>query len=144
MNIFTAALAGLVFGAGLTISGMINPAVVLGFLDIAGTWNPSLLLVMIGALAVAIPGYQFLKGRRPLFAETQSVPGRTDIDTPLILGAVIFGVGWGLAGICPGPALTMLGIKPVAALVFIASMSAGMLVAQYAGRYLAGNTQESL
>ena len=140
MTILVAALAGLVFGTGLTISGMVNPAVVLGFLDIAGDWNPSLLFVMVGALAVAIPGYYFLKGRRPAFAETQLIPSRVDIDRPLILGAVIFGVGWGLAGICPGPAITMLGIEPIAALIFIASMSAGMFLAPYAGRFFSGNT----
>ncbi len=141
MTILAAALAGIIFGTGLTISGMVNPTVVLGFLDIAGNWDPSLLFVMVGALAVAIPGYYFLKGRRPAFAEMQSIPSRVDIDRPLILGAVIFGLGWGLAGICPGPAITMLGIQPSWALIFIASMSAGMLLARYAGRYFSGSTQ---
>ena len=138
MNLLVAAFAGLLFGAGLTLSGMVNPAVVLGFLDLTGNWNPALLFVMVGALAVAIPGYQLLKGRRPVFAEAQSVPTRTDIDTPLLLGAAIFGLGWGLAGICPGPALTMLAIKPATAALFIVSMTAGMLGARYAARQIAG------
>ena len=138
MNLLVAAFAGLLFGAGLTLSGMVNPAVVLGFLDLTGNWNPALLFVMVGALAVAIPGYQLLKDRRPVFAEAQSVPTRTDIDTPLLLGAAIFGLGWGLAGICPGPALTMLAIKPATAALFIVSMTAGMLGARYAARQIAG------
>ncbi len=138
MNILVAALAGLIFGAGLTLSGMVNPAVVLGFLDLTGNWNPALLFVMVGALAVAVPGYQLLKGKRPVLAEAQAVPTRTDIDKPLLLGAAIFGLGWGLAGICPGPALTMLAIKPATAALFIVSMTAGMLGARYAARQLAG------
>lgn len=138
MNILVAAFAGLVFGAGLTLSGMVNPAVVLGFLDLTGSWNPALLFVMVGALAVAVPGYQLLKGKRPVLAEAQAVPTRTDVDKPLLLGAAIFGLGWGLAGICPGPALTMLAIKPATAALFIVSMTVGMLGARYAARQLAG------
>ena len=138
MNILVAAFAGLVFGAGLTLSGMVNPAVVLGFLDLTGSWNPALLFVMVGALAVAVPGYQLLKGKRPVLAEAQAVPTRTDVDKPLLLGAAIFGLGWGLAGICPGPAFTMLAIKPATAALFIVSMTVGMLGARYAARQLAG------
>ncbi|MEM8743351.1 MAG: DUF6691 family protein [Pseudomonadota bacterium] len=134
MIILVAAIAGVLFGTGLTISGMVNPAVVLGFLDLSGAWNPALLFVMVGALAVAIPGYQLLKGRRPVLAEKQLIPTRSDIDAPLLLGAAVFGVGWGLAGICPGPALTLLAIKPATAALFIVSMSAGMLVALYIRR----------
>ncbi|MDA7947379.1 MAG: YeeE/YedE family protein [Hyphomicrobiaceae bacterium] len=141
MTLLVAAFAGLLFGTGLTISGMVNPAVVLGFLDLTGNWNPALLFVMIGALAVAVPGYQLLKGRRPFLAETQSIPSRSDIDVPLLLGAAIFGVGWGLAGICPGPALTMLAIKPTSASLFIISMSAGMLGALWVGRSISGSAK---
>lgn len=129
--IVAAALSGLLLGAGLTISGMVNPAVVLGFLDIAGAWNPALLLVMAGALAVALPGYWLLQGRKPLFAEKQLVPTRRDIDRPLIAGSLIFGVGWGLAGVCPGPALTMFGIRPGMALLFVAAMSAGIILSRW-------------
>jgi uncharacterized protein len=139
MQILAALLSGLLFGAGLTISGMVNPTIVTGFLDIAGDWNPALALVMIGALAVAFPGYWLLKGRKPVFAEKALVPTRQDIDPPLMAGAAIFGVGWGLAGICPGPALTMFGIQPGPALVFVAAMTVGMLASRLAGR-LSGKT----
>lgn len=133
MQVAAALFAGLLFGAGLTVSGMVNPAVVTGFLDIAGDWNPALALVMTGALAVAFPGYWLLKGRKPVFAEKSLVPDRRDIDAPLLAGATIFGVGWGLAGICPGPALTMFAIAPVPALLFVAAMSAGMLASRLGG-----------
>ena len=136
MPIIAATFAGLVFGAGPTISGMVNPDVVLGFLDISGTWNPALLLVIGSALAVALPGYWLLQGRKPLFAEKQLVPTRRDIDVPLILGSVIFGLGWGLAGICPGPALTMFGIRPGMAFLFVTAMSAGMMLSRFAGPWM--------
>lgn len=126
MQIGSAFLAGLLFGAGLALSGMVNPAIVLGFLDVAGDWNPALLFVMAGALAVAIPGYRWLKGGKPVFADMQHVPTRRDIDVALVAGSMIFGVGWGLAGICPGPALAMIGIEPGTALIFVASMTVGM------------------
>lgn len=128
MTVAAAFLSGLLLGTGLVISGMANPAVVLGFLDIFGDWNPALLLVMAGALAVAMPGYRMLRGREPLFADEQRLPTRNDIDAPLAAGAAIFGVGWGLAGICPGPAVTMLGIRPGTALAFIAAMIAGIML----------------
>jgi len=128
MKVLAAAFSGLLLGAGLTLSGMVNPAVVLGFLDIAGAWNPALLLVMVGALAVALPGYWLLNGRKPVFAEKLRVPERRDIDTPLIVGSMIFGVGWGLAGICPGPALTLFGIRPDMAVIFVVAMSAGIFL----------------
>lgn len=134
MQILVAAISGILFGAGLTISGMVNPAIVLGFLDIFGDWNPALLFVMVGALAVATPGYWLLKGRRPLAAKEQLVPTRRDIDTPLVAGAVLFGIGWGLAGICPGPTITMLAIKPLPALVFIAAMTAGIYLQRFYSR----------
>lgn len=130
MKALTALFSGILFGVGLTISGMVNPAVVLGFLDIAGNWNPALLFVMIGALAVAMPGYWLLKGRKPVYAEAQQVPDRRDIDWPLVLGAVLFGMGWGIAGVCPGPAIALLGIAPVSALIFLASMTAGIYLAR--------------
>lgn len=128
MNLATALFAGLMLGTGLVLSGMVNPAVVLGFLDVFGDWNPALALVMIAALAVALPGYRLLRGRKPLFANEQQVPARRELDAPLIAGAVIFGIGWGLAGICPGPAVTMLGIRPGTAVAFIAAMAAGIVL----------------
>jgi uncharacterized membrane protein YedE/YeeE len=136
MMIVAAAFSGLLFGAGLTISGMVNPAIVLGFLDLVGAWNPALLLVMVGALAVALPGYWLLQGRKPLFAEKQLVPTRRDVDRSLIVGSIIFGIGWGLAGICPGPALAMFGIQPVMALIFVGAMSVGMMLSGWASQKL--------
>lgn len=130
MKYMSAALAGLLFGMGLTISGMVNPVVVLGFLDLAGDWNPALLFVMIGALLVSLPGYWLLKGRKPLFAVEQMVPTRRDIDWPLITGAVLFGIGWGIAGICPGPSFALFGIKPVSAAIFVTAMTGGMFLAR--------------
>jgi uncharacterized protein len=138
MMIISAAISGLLFGAGLTISGMVNPVVVLGFLDITGMWNPALLFVIVGALAVSLPGYWLLKGRKPRFAEKQLVPTRRDIDRPLIAGSTIFGVGWGLAGICPGPALTMFGIRPDMAFIFVAAMTVGMMLSRFAGPWVNG------
>ncbi len=138
MTVISALLAGLLLGAGLTISGMVNPAVVLGFLDITGAWNPALLLVMAGALAVALPGYWLLQGRKPLFAEKQLVPTRRDIDAPLIVGSTIFGLGWGLAGICPGPVLTMFGINPLMAFIFVSAMTVGIMLSRFVEPWLRG------
>lgn len=130
MRLLAASFAGLLFGIGLTISGMVNPAIVLGFLDVAGQWNPALLFVMVGALSAALPGYWLLKGRKPVLAEARQMPTRRDIDWPLILGAILFGVGWGLAGICPGPAIALLAIAPVSALIFLVAMTAGLWLAR--------------
>lgn len=133
MHLLAALVAGLAFGAGLTVSEMVNPVVVLGFLDIAGDWNPALLLVMVGALTVALPGYYLLKERRPLFADEHCLPERREVDGPLLAGALIFGIGWGLAGFCPGPAITVFGIEPATALVFVAAMTAGMELQKWLG-----------
>jgi len=102
---------GLVFGLGLTVSGMMNPAKVIGFLDVAGDWDPTLVFVMGGALLVTLPGYRaILKGRRPVLANSFSLPTKKSLDAPLILGSALFGVGWGLVGFCPGPAVAALGL----------------------------------
>jgi hypothetical protein len=121
--------AGLAFGVGLIVSQMANPAKVLGFLDLAGRWDPSLAFVMGGAIAVAVVGFA-LAGRRPTtLLGTPSLPPATRvIDGRLVGGALLFGVGWGLAGFCPGPALVALGAGHAKALVFVAAMIAGMLV----------------
>ncbi|TVR95590.1 MAG: YeeE/YedE family protein [Rhodospirillales bacterium] len=120
--------AGLLFGAGLSVSAMINPAKVLNFLDIAGTWDPSLLLVMAGAVAVTFAGYRLVLGRdRPVLETSFAVPTRRDIDPPLIIGAAVFGIGWGLGGYCPGPAIAGLAFGATETLVFAAAMVAGML-----------------
>lgn len=128
-------LSGLVFGLGLIISGMANPAKVLNFLDVAGTWDPSLAFVMGGAVVVATLGFRWVLGwRKPLFAPRFQVPTRRDIDLRLLVGPAIFGLGWGLAGLCPGPALASLGLANPSVLVFVPAMLAGMTAA----RWLAG------
>lgn len=126
---------GLIFGMGLLISGMSDPAKVLNFLDLggirAGIWDPSLAFVMAAAIAVTFTGYKLvLKRSQPLFAEKFQLPGKADIDPRVIVGPAIFGVGWGLAGFCPGPALTALGFGKPAALLFVAAMLAGMVLAR--------------
>jgi uncharacterized membrane protein YedE/YeeE len=120
--------AGLVFGIGLIVSQMANPAKVLGFLDLAGRWDPSLAFVMGGAIAVAVIGY-VLAGRRPatLLGTPFLLPTTRAIDTRLVAGALLFGTGWGLGGFCPGPAFVALGAGQVKAFVFVAAMLAGML-----------------
>lgn len=124
-------IAGLLFGSGLAISGMINPAKVLGFLDIAGNWDPALAFVMVGAVSVAAIGYRLVLRRdRPLFERAFAVPTRRDVDAPLLVGAAVFGLGWGLAGYCPGPALASLGFGNPETFAFVVAMIAGMLTAR--------------
>ena len=121
--------SGALFGAGLLVSGMTEPAVVLAFLDVTGAWNPSLALVMVAAVAVHAVGLRLVARRTsPLFGAAFQLPRRRDIDGRLVAGAAVFGVGWGLAGFCPGPSLVAAGGAQLAALVFVATMSAGMLV----------------
>ncbi|MGB3387334.1 MAG: DUF6691 family protein [Pseudaminobacter sp.] len=122
---------GLLFGIGLVVSGMANPAKVLNFLDLAGTWDPSLIFVMGGAVVVAFIGYRYaLKRPHPLMAPDFQLPAHTDIDMRLLAGAAIFGLGWGLAGFCPGPALTSLALAETGTLVFVPAMFIGMLGAR--------------
>lgn len=123
----TALLAGLLFGAGLILSGMANPAKVLGFLDLAGAWDPSLAFVMAGAIAVGICAFRLARGRvKSLLGEPMRMPTTTQIDHRLVGGSMLFGVGWGIAGFCPGPALVALGMGETRAAVFVAAMLAGM------------------
>jgi len=121
-------LCGLVFGAGLLISGMVQPTKVLGFLDIFGAWDPSLAVVMAAALAVSVPGFM-LAGRRsrPWLAGQYFWPGKSGIDLPLVTGAALFGIGWGLVGLCPGPALESLATLSPGVIVFVVAMAAGMV-----------------
>lgn len=120
---------GLAFGLGLAISEMTNPTVVLGFLDVFGDWNPSLIFVMGGAVAVGMIGYRFKNKRStPLYAAQWFVPTRRDIDKNLIIGAVLFGVGWGLSGYCPGPGLTALVNNPAEGTYFVAALIAGSAI----------------
>jgi uncharacterized membrane protein YedE/YeeE len=119
---------GLLFGLGLLISGMTQPAIVLGFLDLLGRWNPALLFVMAAALAVSSLGYALARRRgRPLFGPAHLWPNRTDIDRPLVVGSVLFGIGWGLVGLCPGPALENLASLSPRVVVFVLAMVAGMI-----------------
>ncbi len=129
MLIVTSLLAGLVFGLGLIVSGMANPGKVLGFLDLAGAWDPSLALVMGGAVAVGLVAFRLAANRkRSLLGANMQLPSSRQINRRLVLGSLLFGVGWGVAGFCPGPALVALGMGERKALVFVAAMLAGMLV----------------
>jgi uncharacterized membrane protein YedE/YeeE len=122
----SALLSGFIFGLGLAVSEMTDPARVIGFLDLAGQWDPTLLFVMGGALAVTLPGFAMVQRRpRPLLAEKFTMPTKKEIDAPLIIGAAIFGIGWGLAGFCPGPALAALSTLSPSVAVFVAPMIAG-------------------
>jgi uncharacterized membrane protein YedE/YeeE len=125
-KLISAFIAGLLFGLGLAVSEMINPGRVIGFLDVAGDWDPTLLFVMAGALLVTATAFPFVLRRRgPLLAQQFQLPTKTHIDRSLLLGAVIFGIGWGLAGFCPGPALAALASGSPAVVVFVAAMIGG-------------------
>ena len=127
MQAFIALASGLVFGIGLLLSGMANPAKVIAFLDLAGHWDPSLALVMGGAIAVALPAFAWAKTRpRAWSGDVLQLPTARRIDAPLVLGSLAFGMGWGLAGYCPGPALVSLGMGAQPAGVFVLAMLAGM------------------
>ncbi|MBC7716033.1 MAG: YeeE/YedE family protein [Pseudorhodobacter sp.] len=134
-TVFTSLLAGLVFGLGLILSGMANPAKVLGFLDLAGAWDPSLAFVMAGAIAVAAPAFALAKQRTAtLLGAAMKLPGSRDIDRRLVMGSVLFGIGWGVAGFCPGPGLVALGMGEIKALVFVGAMLAGMGIFEWIER----------
>lgn len=123
-----AAVSGFLFGAGLIVSGMTDPTKVKGFLDVAGGWDPSLMFVMVGAIAVHFVLFRvILRLRSPLFTASFQIPKRTDLDARLLGGAAIFGVGWGLSGVCPGPGLVDAGAGSVYALVFVIAMTLGIL-----------------
>ncbi|MDR7379847.1 putative membrane protein YedE/YeeE [Rhodoferax ferrireducens] len=127
MVFISALLSGLVFGLGLIVSGMANPAKVLGFLDLAGVWDPSLAFVMAGAIAVAAVAFALARRRsHSLLGAPMQLPSARRIDRRLVIGSLLFGVGWGVAGFCPGPALVGLGMGADKALVFVAAMLAGM------------------
>ena len=120
---------GFIFGLGLLISGMVQPAKVLGFLDIFGAWDPSLAVVMAAALVVSNAGFALAKRRqRPILAPRSLWPLKTGIDRPLVIGSALFGVGWGLVGLCPGPALENLATLSPRIIAFVAAMAAGMLM----------------
>lgn len=128
LHIVAAAAAGLLFGAGLTVAQMVNPAKVLGFLDIAGNWDPSLAFVLAGAVGTVTLGLLVVRRSlsAPLFAAAFDPPSDRAIDRHLVFGAVLFGIGWGLVGLCPGPALAALAIAPAKVALFTAAMLVGM------------------
>ena len=132
MKNFLTLISGLLFGFGLLLSGMADPAKVQNFLDLFGTWDPSLAFVMGGAIAVTMPGFWLvIRRNKPFFNNVFHLPSRTDLDARLITGAAIFGVGWGLGGFCPGPAITALPLAAEGTLIFVATMLTGMAASKY-------------
>lgn len=128
MKVISAAILGALFGVGLLVSGMLDPAKVLGFLDVTGNWNPQLAFVMGGAIAVAAPAFRYARRRSTSLLDTPlEIPPGRPIDRRLLMGAGLFGLGWGLAGICPGPGIVLLGLGGAPAWVFGAAMVAGGL-----------------
>lgn len=127
LNLISAFASGLVFGIGLIVAGMSDPSKVLGFLDLAGEWDPSLAFVMAGAIAVGSLVFMFASRRtKSLLGLSMQLPTARHLDRRLVLGSLVFGIGWGLAGICPGPALVLLGAGVKQGVVFVAAMLAGM------------------
>ncbi|MBM4252609.1 MAG: YeeE/YedE family protein [Deltaproteobacteria bacterium] len=127
--LFAAFLSAFVFGIGLALAGMTLPAKVVGFLDITGTWDPSLALVMVGAIAVHAVTYRLIMKRpSPILSAKFLVPTRRDLDAQLVVGSLLFGVGWGLGGLCPGPALVALATGNLKVVVFVASMCGGIVL----------------
>ena len=134
MRLLSAMIAGLLFGLGIAISGMINPAKVLNFFDPLGTWDPSLIFVMGGGLIIAFIGYRiiFAAKKSPLFDSSFHLPTLKSLDGNLIGGSAVFGIGWGLSGFCPGGSIPALGIGGVQTLIFVAAMLTGLSAAKFA------------
>lgn len=144
MNRIAALLAGLIFGAGLVISGMINPAKVVNFLDLAGNWDPTLVFVMAAGLAVTFIGYRLALARGlPVFANRFVLPSANAVDRRLIGGAALFGLGWGLTGFCPGPAVASLVFGLWPSIYFVAAMAAGIILARILTRTPTPNPAEA-
>ena len=134
MKSLAALLCGLIFGAGLALSGMTDTAKVLGFLDLFGAWDPDLVFVMGGAVCVTLVSFRFILRGRPRLAPGFTLPGSSDIDARLLGGAALFGAGWGVFGYCPGPALSALVYMNVTTVSFVAAMLAGMALAGLVGK----------
>ena len=140
-NILTALISGTIFGAGLTLSGMTDPARVRGFLNIFGAWDPTLVFVMGGAVFVMALAWMVQRNMtEPLLEEEFKLPGTSKIDAKLIGGAVLFGIGWGIAGLCPGPALAAIVLKPVSAFIFVLAMLAAMALHAFVSARVLGKT----
>jgi len=138
ISLFSQYAIGILFGWGLIISGMSNPQKILGFLDFAGNWDPSLMFVMLGAVLVGLAGFYVVSKRtEAFFGRALHIPTRRDITKPLLIGSLIFGAGWGIAGFCPGPALVALGAGHLKAIVFVAAMLVGMEICE---RFFAGHS----
>ena len=136
MTLFVSLLTGLVFGIGLIVSGMADPGKVLGFLDLAGVWDPSLAFVMAGAIAVGVVAFAVARRRTAsLLGAEMKLPTARQIDRRLVAGSVVFGIGWGVAGFCPGPGLVALGMGEIKAAVFVAAMLVGMGVFELLERH---------
>ena len=130
MNKIVSLLCGIIFGIGLVISEMINPAKVLGFLNIFKEWDPSLAFVMIGALFVSTPMFHLFKNKnKPVFASNFSIPTNKKLDNKLIIGSIFFGAGWGLIGLCPGPAITSIALFNMSSAIFVLAMFSGFYIA---------------
>ena len=130
MNKLVSLFCGIIFGIGLVISQMINPAKVLGFLNLFGEWDPSLAFVMIGALIVSSPLFHLFKNKeKPIFSSSFSISNKNEIDKELIFGSILFGAGWGLVGLCPGPAITSIALLNVSSAIFVVSMFIGFYIA---------------
>jgi uncharacterized membrane protein YedE/YeeE len=143
MGILSAVVSGLVFGLGLLVSGMADPGKVIGFLDVAGQWDPSLAVVMAGAHGGGVHAFGVARKRATtFFGDALTLPQRRDIDARLVGGSIVFGIGWGLAGFCPGPALVDLGAGIDKATVFVLAMIAGMLLYVGAERLFGPTRQE--
>jgi uncharacterized membrane protein YedE/YeeE len=138
-NLYSQYFIGVLFGFGLIISGMSNPQKILNFLDITGNWDPSLMFVMGGAVIVGLGGFYLASKRtEAFFGGALHIPSRRDISQPLVIGSLIFGAGWGIAGLCPGPAIVALGAGHMKALVFVLAMLAGMALCN---RFVTGHKQ---
>jgi len=132
LMMITALGAGAIFGAGLALAGMLNPAKVVGFLDIFGVWDPSLGLVMAGGILVNATGHYFvMKRKRPVFDASFDLPSSNNIDRQLLIGSAIFGIGWGLAGYCPGPVVASLLLQPADMLPFLVTLLAGAFIGRW-------------
>ena len=137
MSKIVSCISGIIFGVGLSVSNMINPEKVLGFLDIFGLWDPSLIFVMMGAIIISAPVFFLFRSKnKPLFADNFTMPTLKSIDKNLIIGSSIFGVGWGMAGFCPGPAISSLALLNTYSVYFVLSLLGGFLLTEFVNRII--------